>query len=40
MREKIVRVLKILLVQDDVEIIHFTIESLIEELEELNSKKS
>ncbi|HLG27099.1 MAG TPA: hypothetical protein VI423_04880 [Paenisporosarcina sp.] len=38
-REKIIRVLKVLLVIDDPEIIRFTIESLIEELEEATSKK-
>lgn len=38
-REKIIRVLKVLLVIDDPEIVRFTIESLIEELEENLFKK-
>lgn len=38
-REKIIRVLKILLVIDDQEITKYTIESLIEELEESMPKQ-
>lgn len=37
--QKIIRVLKVLLIIDDPEIVKFTIESLIEELEESTSKK-
>ena len=39
MREKVIRVLKVLLTLDDPEVVRFTIESLIEQLEEDNSKR-
>lgn len=38
-RQKIIRVLKVLLVLDDIEIVRCTIESLIEELDEACNKK-
>lgn len=38
-REKVIRVLRVLLVMDDEEIIRYTIESLIEELEDNAFKK-
>ncbi len=37
-RQKIIRVLRVLLIIDDPEIIRYTIESLVEELEEKDSK--
>lgn len=38
-RQKVIRVLKVLLILDDPEIIRCTIESLIEELDEASFKK-